>query len=107
MIFFFLFLFISLNLLVTSLNCTEVVLSVKQKLKELELTQRIFAEALFNQIGQEIFQFRTWSNASEKYKKRIIKMFLWLNDPNGGQKLKDYNDGIYGKSSPNAFILNY
>lgn len=78
------------------MNSNEVVQAVKDKLKELELTQRIFSKALFNQIGQEVFVFRPWAKSNEKYKKRIIKMYLWLNDPHGGQKLKDFDDGIYG-----------
>jgi hypothetical protein len=86
------------------LNPSEVVYGVKEKLRELELTQRIFAKALFNQIGQEIFQFRPWGKSNEKYKKRIVKMYLWLNDPHGAQKLKDYDDGIYGKVKLKCFL---
>ena len=92
-------------LLVTYLNPSEVVYGVKEKLRELELTQRIFAKGLFNQIGQEIFQFRPWGKSNEKYKKRIVKMYLWLNDPHGSQKLKDYDDGIYGKNLCFNFIF--
>jgi hypothetical protein len=82
--------------LVTSLNSNEVVLAVKQKLRDLEITQRVFAKAIFNAIGQEIFQIRSWEKTSEKYRNRIIKMFTWLHDSQGEQKLRDFNEGIYG-----------
>lgn len=61
------------------------------------LSQVLFAKALFNDLTINVFSpsLKPFENSSLKLKNVYCKMYMWLNDPDGVVKLKDYQQNHY------------
>lgn len=60
------------------------------------LSLSLFAKAMFNASEYLFYNPKSWKNSDEKHRNNYIKMYLWLNDPHGVQKLLDFKQGNYG-----------
>jgi homeobox protein cut-like len=78
------------------LNTTTLVNHVKSLLISESLNQKLFGRAVLNVAESTVSLLmknpKTWNRLSERGKEPYYKMFLWLNDSRGIEKLKSWID---------------
>lgn len=91
--------FHSNHILVSDLNIVETLNQVKAKLQSENIPQNALTRALYNdRIGRMFYnRSKQFQRCNEQTRDCILRAFMWLHDPDGIKKLKDYMNGKYSE----------